>query len=86
MHTTTARKPIEIFNRPMILLNVVIGILVLMLAMNLYDTTADYDRDDFDRVCLGGHAYWKASYGKKVALAIQLSDEGLPISCDQSNP
>lgn len=39
--------------------------------------------EDYTTICLGGHTYYRASYFAKGYLAIDLDDDGKPVSCEE---
>lgn len=38
--------------------------------------------DDFDKVCIGGHEYYVASFTQKAMAALIVDDSGKPIKCE----
>ena len=59
--------------------------IVVILGGSLYlsytGITEGRESGDYDPICIHGHMYWTATFGMKGMLAIQVDDEGRPISC-----
>jgi len=66
----------------------VIGIIFILVVvgglvtLTVRSWTLGSDSEDYDKVCIEGHTYYRANFGGKGFLGIMLNADGKPVACD----
>jgi hypothetical protein len=53
-----------------------------LLSCNGSDKTSFDVKDDYDKICIEGHVYYKRSMPYQGYLSIKLDDNGKPVKCN----